>query len=137
MGLFGRKKVADALGVNASRISQMTTAGDIIPAIDDDDGLGRGCPGTYVEEAAGRRRKRQTSRSVYRIPGPRHPYDPVGDTILTDGRLDIFVQLLDVAGDYIGLITSLQPVTRHPRPMLDQVSTHHRELTYWQADDLI
>jgi len=137
MGLFGRKKVADALGVNASRISQMTTAGDIIPAIDDDDGLGRGWPGTYVEEVAGRRQKRQTSRSVYSIPVPRHPYDPVGDTTLTDGRLDIFVQLLDVAGDYIGLITSLQPVTRHPRPMLDQVSTHHRELTYWQADDLI
>lgn len=138
MGLFGRKKVADALGVNASRISQMTTAGDIIPAIDDDDGLGRGWPGTYVEEVAGRRQKRQTSRSVYSIPVPQHPYETVGDTTLTDTtQRSIFVQLLDVTGDYIGLITSLQPITRHPKPMLDQVDTHHRELTYWQADDLI
>lgn len=137
MGLFGRKKVADKLGVNVSRVSQMTTAGDIIPAIDDADGLGRGWPQTYVEEVAGRRQKRQTSRSVYSIPAPAHEYTPIGDTVIVDvGERPTFIHLLAVDGDHIGLITPLQDVVRQPRPLHDEPGTHDRELRSWEGDEL-
>lgn len=137
MGLFGRKKVADALGVNASRISQMATSGDIIPAIDDDDGLGRGWPKTYVEEVAGRRQRRQTSRSIYSIPAPALQYASSSDTIVEEGERPAFVHLLDVNGDRIGLITTLQDVIRHPRPFHDQPDSRNRELATWGGDDFI
>lgn len=116
----------------------MASSGEIISPVDDDDGLDSGWPETYVEEVAGRRQKRETSRSVYSIPAPASPYTPISDTIITDvGEQPVFIHLLDIAGDHIGLITTLDDVIRHPRPFHDQPSNQRRELSPWGGSDFI
>lgn len=138
MGLFNRKKVAGAFGVSASRVSQMASSGEIISPVDDEDGLDSGWPETYVQEVAARRQGRQTSRSVYGVPAPAAPYTPIADTIVEskhDGHA--FVQLVDVDGERIGLITSLQDIIRHTNPLKDQLGTRTREALTWSGDDLL
>lgn len=138
MGLFNRRKIADFFGVSPARISQMSADGDIIPAIDDEDRYDRGWPETYVEEVAARRQGRQTSRSIYGIPAPATPYTPVADTIVNAKFAGhAFIQLVDVDGDRVGLITSLNEIHRQPRPMRDQLGPRPSNLILWDGDDLL
>jgi hypothetical protein len=122
MGLFSRKKVAKRLDVSVSRITQMTSAGEIVPPIENDDD-DRGWPESYVEELAARRGGRQTSRSIYGIPAATAPFTRISDVIVEGGLFPrrYFVQLLSVGGEQVALMTQLRGVERCEPPLADQL----------------
>ncbi|MBF6671159.1 hypothetical protein [Glutamicibacter sp. FBE19] len=135
MSLFSRKKVAKVLDVTPARVSQMATTGDIIQAVEDEDGTDKGWPETYVEEISARRTGRRTSRSIYgygtQASTPKREVDYVAER---NGK-QAFVQVFRTESGLIGLITILKDVVKEEPPYKHTVKWN--PWLHLNSDDLV
>lgn len=110
MGLFSRKKVATKLEVSIGRVSQLASTGALIEPMEDDESGHKGWPATYVEEVAGRKKGRSTSRSIYSFAPATSPAIRETDGIIDNPETheQAWVQFFKTNSGHIGVITPLQ-----------------------------
>lgn len=126
MRLFSRTKVAKRLEVTPGRVSQLAAEGEMIPAVEEEDGTARGWPETYVEEVVARRSGRETSRSIFGFPPDAAGFTRAGDVVVDGGRNGrYFVQLLRVKAGTIGLLMRLDTLSEHDLLEDEVVRNYH------------